>query len=137
MRQWYLKEIPDRFKKTLLNEQFLLHDSGPSPQSSCVEDTDSEEEQKEEAGPGVIVFTTRKNIEILCQSSIRFVHDTFKTAPSIFAQIFTRLLVYENVQVILKRWLRYYWSMHSCQETRLSSTKQFWKWLKMLLNDSI
>ncbi len=30
-KQWYLKEIPDRYEKTLLDEQFLLHDSGPTP----------------------------------------------------------------------------------------------------------
>ncbi len=62
---WYHKEIPDRYKKTLLYEQFLLHDSGPSPQSSCMEDLESEEEQKEKAGPRVMVFTTQKNFKIL------------------------------------------------------------------------
>ncbi len=73
----------------MLAEQFFLHDSSPPPQSSCVEDPDSEEEHKEEAGPRVIVFATRKNMEILCHSSILFVDGTFKTAPNTFTQIFT------------------------------------------------
>ncbi len=60
-----LIETPS-YKKTLLNEQFLLHDSGPPPQSSCIEDPNTEEERKEEAGPWVIVFATQKNIEIVC-----------------------------------------------------------------------
>ncbi len=86
---WCLKKIPDRYKKTLLDEQSLLQDSYPLPQSSCIEDPNSEEEQKEEAGPRVIVFATRKNIEILCHSTIWFVYGTFKTIPNIFTQIFT------------------------------------------------
>ncbi len=75
---WFIEEIPDRYKKTFLDKQFLLHDSGPPLQSSCVEDPDSEGEQKGEAGPRVIVFATQKNIKILCHSSIWFVNSTFK-----------------------------------------------------------
>ncbi len=85
----YLKKIPGRYKKTLLDEQFLRHDSSPPPQSSCIEDPNSEEEQKEESGPRVIVFDTPKNVKILCHSSIWFPGGTFRTAPYILAQIFT------------------------------------------------
>ncbi len=86
---------PDRYKKTLLDEQFLLHDSSLIPQSSCAEDSNSKEEQKEEAGLRVIVFAAQKNIEILCHSSIWFVDGTFKTTPNIFAQIFMIISVWE------------------------------------------
>ncbi len=86
---WYLKEIPDRYKKTLLNEQFLLHDSSPFPKSFCIEDPSSKEMPKEEADPKVIVSATQKNIESMCHNSIWFVDGTFRIAPNIFAQIFT------------------------------------------------
>ncbi len=82
---WYLKEIPDRYKKTLRDEQFLLHDSGPPPKSSSIDNPNFEEE----GGPKVIVFAKRTNIEILCHSFIWFVDGMFQTAPNIFAQIFT------------------------------------------------
>lgn len=90
-KRWHLKEIPDRYKKTLLDEQFLLHDSGPPVEDSSDEysDSDSEEEHDEVVQPRVIVFATRKNIELLCHSATWFLDGTFKTAPSIFAQLFT------------------------------------------------
>ena len=47
-KRWYLKEVPDRYKKTLLDEKFLLH---PLQYSSEVE-------EEAEAPPRVIVFTT-------------------------------------------------------------------------------
>lgn len=88
-----LKDIPDRYTKTLVGEQFLLHDSGPPADS----DSDSDEEDSEEEDEGeerpphdrVIVFATRKNIELLCASSVWFLDGTFKTAPNIFVQVFT------------------------------------------------
>ncbi len=111
----YLKEIPDRYKKILLDKQFFVHDSSPPPQSSGVEDPDSEEEQKEEAGPRVIVFTIRKNIEILCDSSIWFVDGTFETAPNIFAHIFTIIGLRERTghskEVVA---IPYHWCTQSC-----------------------
>lgn len=62
---------------------------------------DSEEDKDEDYGADdneeataqqvrrVIVFATRWNIELLCESNTWFVEGTFKTSPSIFAQIFT------------------------------------------------
>ncbi len=44
MKLWYLKEIHNRYNKILLDEQFLLHDSDPPPQPSCIEDANSKEE---------------------------------------------------------------------------------------------
>ncbi len=44
---------------------------------------------------------------------------------------FSQLLVYENVQAIVKRWLRYHWYTHSSHERRQSSTNKFWKWLRL------
>ena len=73
-----LLEIPQTYQKALVGEQFLLYDSGSK-----------EEEEEDEEGPRrVLVFTTRKNIELLCKCSMWFVDGTFKTSPSIFAQIF-------------------------------------------------
>ncbi len=66
--------------------------------------------------PKVIVFATQKNIEILCHNSIWFVDGTFKTAPSIFAQIFTIIGLWEHTGHS-EEWLRYHWCTHSCQES--------------------
>jgi len=84
--------IPDMYQKTLLGEQFLLYDSrtdGSDRSSSEEEDEDVPEGQGQPQARRVIVFATRKNIEFLCESPIWFVDGTFKTSPSIFAQIFT------------------------------------------------
>ena len=87
-------EIPERYQKTLVGEQFLLHDSGPpdcqrDDADDSPEDTDAEDEPTQPVRPRVLVFATRKNIELLCDSSVWFIDGTFKTAPNIFTQIFT------------------------------------------------
>jgi hypothetical protein len=83
-----LKDIPDKYTKTLLGEQFLLYDSGPPEEA---EDTENEEEEipPDPDFSRVIVYATRKNIELLCESPIWFLDGTFKTSPNIFAQLFT------------------------------------------------
>lgn len=86
-----LGELPARYQKTLLGEQFVLYDSGPPPQA-CDDDDDEEEQEEEEdqpVTPRIIVFATRRNIEMLCASSIWFLDGTFKTAPNLFSQLFT------------------------------------------------
>ena len=90
-----LRDIPDEYKSTLLGERFLLFDSGPPDESDESED-ESDDDVVEEAGvqeeeqpPRTIVFATRKNLELLCESQIWFVDGTFKAAPRLFAQVFT------------------------------------------------
>jgi hypothetical protein len=84
-------DIPARYRQTLVGEQFLLHDSGPPEDDDDSEDSadEQDDEVQRPEPPRVLVFATRKNIELLCQSSIWFVDGTFRTAPHIFAQIFT------------------------------------------------
>lgn len=86
-----LKEIPERYTKTLLGEVFLLHDSRtPDPEDSDSEDEGSDEEDNPEPETSrVLVFSTRKNIEYLCESSTWFIDGTFSTAPNIFVQVLT------------------------------------------------
>ncbi|XP_043473262.1 uncharacterized protein LOC122505604 [Leptopilina heterotoma] len=78
-----LQEIPDRYRKTIVGETFLIYDSIESS-----EDRDSR----------VLVFSTRRNLELLFQSSTWFLDGTFKVSPNIFTQVFTILgMVKENV----------------------------------------
>lgn len=69
-----LEDLPDEYTKTSLGEQFVLHDNRHT---------------KDEDEGRVIVFGTRKNIEILCRSPIWFLDGTFKMSPTLFTQIFT------------------------------------------------
>lgn len=84
-------QIPDVYQKTLVGEMFLLHDSRPDDEDELSDDdvSDDESATEEPRRRRVIVFSTRKNIELLCESTIWFLDGTFKTAPAIFAQIFT------------------------------------------------
>lgn len=67
-----LQDLPAEYKRTLQDEPFLLHDNRGTP------------------GEGrVLVFATRKNIEVLCRSTIWFVDGTFDVTPTIFTQLFT------------------------------------------------
>ena len=81
-------ELPRRYRETLLGETFLLHDTGPPDAGSDVESGD--EDDDENVGR-VLVFATRRNIELLCNSTIWFLDGTFKSSPAIFCQIFTIL----------------------------------------------
>lgn len=71
-----LEGIPDRFKRTLMGDNFMIYDS-------------REVLEEEEGGSRVIVFATRRNIELLAKSEIWFLDGTFKVCPEIFTQIFT------------------------------------------------
>jgi len=86
-----LSQIPEKYQNTLLGEQFLLHDSGSSPESSSEDSGASQEEDDCPERLSVIVFATRKNIEILCERSTWFLDGTFDTALNIFSQIFTKV----------------------------------------------
>lgn len=66
-----------------------MYDSREEEEGS---ETESDDSSEEPAGrPRVLVFATRRNIELLCQSTTWFLDGTFKTAPHIFVQIFTIL----------------------------------------------
>ena len=75
--------IPDMFRTSLEGENFLVYDSfenGPD-----VSDVDDDEDGK--IGR-VLIFATKGNLRLFAKSEIWFVDGTFKTAPSIFYQLF-------------------------------------------------
>lgn len=47
--------------------------------------------ERDENGNRVLVFATRRHIELLCESPIWFLDGTFKVSPTIFTQLFTIL----------------------------------------------
>ena len=71
-----LQDLPPEYTKTFKDEAFLLYDSRSDPAF--------------EHGR-VLVFSTRKNLEMLSKSSTWFVDGTFKVAPSMFVQMFAIL----------------------------------------------
>ena len=84
-----LGPIPEEYQRTLGNERFLLFDSKPEGADS--EDEDADGENVDHASSRVLVFATRRNIEILCESSLWFLDGTFDVSPNIFVQVFTIL----------------------------------------------
>ncbi len=76
-----LEHLPDEFMKTMLDEVLVLHDNY---------DTQDGDEGR------VIVFATRKNVEVLRRSEIWFVDGTFRVCPSIFTQLFTVIGVWKR-----------------------------------------
>lgn len=67
----YLSElfIPEKFKK-FNDEQFLLHDSGPS------EDR-------------ILIFSTRRNLKFLKRAKVALMDGTFDIVPPLFEQLYT------------------------------------------------
>lgn len=92
-----LEEVPGRFQLTATKEQFLIYDS--------------RDDEDADLGDGrVLVFSTRRNIEVLATSEVWYLDGTFKVrfnfkllifgsyfyyffqvAPTIFTQVFTIL----------------------------------------------
>ena len=62
--------IPSEYQMTAKGENFLLYDSGPNTQR-------------------MIIFGTQRNVEMLNASHIWLADGTFKTAPSLFSQVYT------------------------------------------------
>ncbi|KAK5638651.1 hypothetical protein RI129_012946 [Pyrocoelia pectoralis] len=60
----------ERYTQTENGEQFLLFDSGP-------------EEDR------LLVFSTRRNMQLLARSRHWYADGTFKTVPSLFSQLYT------------------------------------------------
>jgi hypothetical protein len=70
--------IPDQYKSTSDGQNFLLYDSGPAVNR-------------------ILIFGTHENLNVLAQSPHWFLDGTFKTAPSIFFQLYTiHALVHER-----------------------------------------
>ncbi|KAJ8671478.1 hypothetical protein QAD02_002737 [Eretmocerus hayati] len=85
-----LGELPERFWRTLgvASENSLIHDS-----------IDRDGEDSDKGGEAeanylrsrVIVFGTRRNLELLSESLTWYVDGEFKVSPDIFTQVFTVL----------------------------------------------
>jgi len=86
-----LLDVPQRYKRTLLGEAFLMYDSRESQASSSEDEEEGEEGERRDRPDRVLVFGTRRNVEMLCESGTWFLDGTFKVAPTIFAQVFTIL----------------------------------------------
>ena len=74
-----LVDVPARFKRTFLDEAFLLYDSRDHED----EDEDEDEPEAEDERERVLVFTTRRNIELLCHSGTWFLDGTFKESKDL------------------------------------------------------
>ena len=61
--------IPLEYRLTAKGDDFLLYDSGPGPQR-------------------ILIFGTQMNLEMLNTSQIWLSDGTFKTAPTLFAQVY-------------------------------------------------
>ena len=78
-----LGELPERFTKTLMGENFLLYDTRD------LQDSDDEDEDEENRPSRILVFGTRRNLELLSRSATWFMDGTFQESPSIFVQVFS------------------------------------------------
>lgn len=80
-----LGELPDLYKRTLTNENFLIYDS--------------KFKGEDQVSGRVLVFGTRRNLELLSQSDTWFLDGTFKVSPTIFTQLFTVLGTHTRNQI--------------------------------------
>lgn len=82
-----LEDIPDRFQKTLTGDQFLLYDSRDN------NDLDHGR---------VIVFATKRNLEMLASSDVWFVDGTFKVNKAIYLLLLLHMLLYYKCSLSLR-----------------------------------
>lgn len=75
--------IPQEYRMTLSGQQFLLYDSGSADSSRF------------------LIFSTRRNLELLEFQKHWYCDGTFKTAPALFVQLFTIHGLHQNVSVPL------------------------------------
>lgn len=68
-------EIPDRYSKTLLDEKFLIHDSGKDPKRR------------------ILVFATKFNLEKLSKSETWFLDGTFKVRTF---SLYPKFIIFTN-----------------------------------------
>ena len=76
-----LDDIPENLQVTSIGDRFLIYDSN---------DTEDLENGR------VLVFATRRNLELLNSSQMWYLDGTFKVSPSIFTQVFTVLGTYNR-----------------------------------------
>ena len=84
-----LDQIPDRFQKTYLGEQFLLYLEFRRNQKTMHMvrwNGKRVQRRNRKRDDRVIVLATRRNIELLYNSPVWFLDGTFKTSPSIFTR---------------------------------------------------
>lgn len=72
--------IPEKYRKTLAGDNFLLYDSF---------DEGDDEGDDEGIDKRTLIFGTRRNLHILAVSKVWFLDGTFKTSPTIFLQVST------------------------------------------------
>jgi len=59
--------------------------SRPDSDSEDESDEEDEEEDTAEVSSRILVFGSRRNIQLLCESDTWFVDGTFKASPTLFA----------------------------------------------------
>lgn len=74
--------VPGIYTQTENQEQFLLFDSGPEDNR-------------------ILIFSTRRNLQLLARSDHWYADGTFKTAPPLFSQLYTIHGVKENSAIPL------------------------------------
>lgn len=110
-----LHEIPDRFKETLTKEKFLFYDSNSDENYSH--------------GGRILIFATRRNLELLARSEEWFLDGTFKVSPKIFTQV-----SYFTIIIILFRILHYLQFFKIFRFLRSSAQLQHQKTMKKMLS---
>jgi len=78
-------DIPEQYRTTLTNQEFLLFDSREHDNELLNE---GEDEESEEHGV-YLIFATRTNLQRLSQSQHWFADGTFKSCPKLFKQLYT------------------------------------------------
>ena len=63
-------QIPNEYRQSLNDDAFLLYDSGA-------------------ANDRILIFSTRRNLQLLSRSEHWYADGTFKVVPSIFTQLYT------------------------------------------------
>lgn len=76
-------ELPEKYKKTLANENFILVDSGPAPDR-------------------ILVFGTTRNLDLMETCDHWYADGTFKVVPSIFQQVRKDSIGYISQKLIQK-----------------------------------
>lgn len=72
--------LPPSLKMTQNGQDFLLFDTF---------DDEDEELGAEDGKDRILAFATQRNLELLAESDIWFMDGTFKTSPTLFAQLYT------------------------------------------------
>ena len=78
--------LPDEYQTTSDGRRFLLYDNQlPNHDEEDASDSDDEDQRP----PRILIFSSRRQLDILSRSSHAFFDGTFKVAPHLFHQLFT------------------------------------------------